>query len=317
MWAGMDGSGRGAAIIEAAGGTVHWLDATGARLRAAHFPHGERGTVLLLHGRTEFIEKYLEPVAEWQARGYAVWTLDWRGQGLSTRPLPDPHAQHIRHFDEYLGDLDQLLDRHIRPGLHGRPLLLMGHSMGGHLGARLLARRGGLFRCAILLAPMMGVLRNGRPPGPLAGILVRAMCLLGQARRYGPGAGPVPPHDPPFHGNRLTQCPTRYADHMRLLRETPALQLGGYTWGWLRAAMASMAALRRPGTLARIDVPVLVAIAGAESIVDNRAIRRFALRLRRGKIVVIAGARHELLREHDQHRHALWAAIDAFLDEKA
>lgn len=42
--------------IEASGGSVHWLDG-GVRLRAASWPGSGAGTVLLLHGRTEFIER--------------------------------------------------------------------------------------------------------------------------------------------------------------------------------------------------------------------------------------------------------------------
>ena len=52
-------------------------------------PERPRGTVVLLTGRGEFIEKYAtEVVGELLERGFAVVALDWRGQGLSDRPLP-------------------------------------------------------------------------------------------------------------------------------------------------------------------------------------------------------------------------------------
>ena len=64
-------------VIESSDAQVHWLEAPGGvRLRAANWPRGDRGCVLLLHGRTEFIEKYLETAAALQARGFALWTLD-------------------------------------------------------------------------------------------------------------------------------------------------------------------------------------------------------------------------------------------------
>lgn len=302
--------------IAEAGGTVHWLEAgDGVRLRVAHWPTGPRGVVLLLNGRTEFIEKYQEPVAALQARGFAVWTLDWRGQGLSTRPLPDPHRHHVWHFDEYLGDLDILLDRHVLPSLGHRPLVLLGHSMGGHIGARMLARRPQAFARAVLCAPMIDFLRGDWMPGWVARSVIGAACLLpGRAVRYGPGAGPVPATPAPFEGNRLTTDPDRYAADLDLIRAAPDLALGGVTWGWLRAAMDSIAVLRQPETRAAIDMPVLVAMAGAERIVDNAAIRAFAMALRRGKAVKINDARHELLRETDAHQALLWSAIDSFLD---
>jgi lysophospholipase len=58
-------------------------------LRVARWhPEGQaRGTVVLAQGRAEFIEKYFETVAELLARGFAVVTFDWRGQGL----IPPAH----------------------------------------------------------------------------------------------------------------------------------------------------------------------------------------------------------------------------------
>ena len=78
--------------IETVGGTATFLRmADGVRLRLACFPaSGEKasGTVLMLAGFTEFIEKGLESIAALQQRGFGVVTFDWRGQGLSDRLLP-------------------------------------------------------------------------------------------------------------------------------------------------------------------------------------------------------------------------------------
>ena len=50
-----------------------------------------RASVVLFGGRGEFIEKYAtEVVGELLARGFAVLSMDWRGQGLSSRMLADP-----------------------------------------------------------------------------------------------------------------------------------------------------------------------------------------------------------------------------------
>ena len=310
--------------IQAAGGTVHWLDTPdGLRLRAAHWPArppGEpRGTVLLLNGRTEFIEKYLEPVRELVSRGFAVWTLDWRGQGLSSRLLPDPVPGHAVRFTDYLDDLDLLLDRLVLPGLAtsgpgGRPLVLVAHSLGGHLGAHLLARRSRLFARAVLVAPMVDFRRKWGLTRGAVRLLSRAGCLVPSvAGRPGPGTPRLPPLDRPFEGNPLTGCRDRYAEDVAWMRDHPELQVGGATWGWLRAASASVAALDRPAVAKAITLPVLVLLAGDDRLVDNHATRRFVARLPQGTLAEFTGARHELLREHDRHRHEAWSAIDGFL----
>src|SRR5690348_1435715 len=52
------------------------------RLRYGLFPRTgtvNKGTVCLIQGRTEFIEKYFETIADLQGRGFHVATFDFRG----------------------------------------------------------------------------------------------------------------------------------------------------------------------------------------------------------------------------------------------
>lgn len=296
--------------IEASGGSVHWLDG-GVRLRAASWPGSGAGTVLLLHGRTEFIEKYLDTVDELRRRGFAVWTLDWRGQGRSARLLADPVRNHVRSFDDYLQDLDRVLAA-AAPGLV-RPFLVLGQSMGGHLALRLMARRLGLFERAVLAAPMIDFLRPRRMPLLAARALASLACATpGMAGRFGPGSRPIPDRHRAFEANPLTSCPQRFAADLAWL-DRPGLVVGGATWGWLRAASASVALMRREGFARRVTAPVLLALSGADEIVDNAAARRLARRLPDARLLEIEDARHELLREHDRHQARFWAAFDEFV----
>jgi len=301
--------------IEASGGTVHWLDSGSIRLRAAHWPGAGAGTVLLLHGRTEFIEKYLETVAKLRRRGYAVWTLDWRGQGRSTRLLPDPVPNHLRSFEHHLQDLERLIAL-AKPSLT-RPFLVLGQSMGAHLALRHMARRPGTLDRAVLAAPMVDFLRPGRMPLRAAHLLARSACAVpGMAGRFAPGAGRIPDRQRPFEGNPLTSCERRFAADLAWL-DRPGLVVGGATWGWLRAAAGSVAHMRRGGFARRVTAPVLMVLAGADALVDNAAARRLTARLPDARVVEIEGARHELLREHDSHQDRLWAAFDAFVAPEA
>ena len=297
--------------IEASGGTVHWLAGEGVRLRAAHWPGAGAGTALLLHGRTEFIEKYLETVAELRRRGYAVWTLDWRGQGRSTRLLPDPVPNHVRSFEDHLHDLEQLLAL-AEPSLT-RPFLVLGQSMGAHLALRLMARRPGLFERAVLVAPMVDFLRPGRMPLLAAYLMAWSACAVpGMAGRFAPGTGRIPDPNRAFEGNPLTTCARRFAADLAWHGHR-GLVVGGATWGWLRAAAQSVLHVRRAGFAREVTTPVLMVLAGADALVDNAAARRMAARLPDALVVEFEGARHELLREHDAYQARLWAAFDAFV----
>ena len=80
----------------------------GLRLRFASWQsvlRERRGTVCILPGRAEFIEKYFEVVGELRRRGFAVAVLDWRGQGGSSRLTRNPLKGHINDFAEYEDDL--------------------------------------------------------------------------------------------------------------------------------------------------------------------------------------------------------------------
>src|SRR5579864_9137617 len=72
---------------------------SGALLRTATFPAdtttSRNRICVLLNGQTEFIEKYFEVIDELRARGFGVVTMDWRGQGGSTRSLPNPLKAHV------------------------------------------------------------------------------------------------------------------------------------------------------------------------------------------------------------------------------
>ena len=61
--------------------------ADGAVLRWGHLPvRDARIECIMVGGFGEFIEKQVETVRDLASRGIAVWCLDWRGQGRSTRP---------------------------------------------------------------------------------------------------------------------------------------------------------------------------------------------------------------------------------------
>src|ERR1700710_463840 len=114
------------------------LKAVGATLRAARFPAAPdvpaRGTCVLLNGQTEFIEKYFEVIDELRARGFAVATMDWRGQGGSDRLLGDDHRKSfITDFSAYDEDPDTLMNWIVRPMLKdGENPFALAHSMGAH-----------------------------------------------------------------------------------------------------------------------------------------------------------------------------------------
>ncbi|WP_439815965.1 alpha/beta fold hydrolase [Zavarzinia sp. CC-PAN008] len=291
-----------------------WFDgADGARLRYALWPvpAGATRTVVLVHGRNEYIEKHFETVADLLDAGFAVASFDWRGQGLSERPLADRLLGHITDFRLHVADLVGFIKR-VLPADMPRPVMLLGHSMGGHVSLRTLVEHPGIASRAALSAPMLAArFAPGELLQPVMRAVARGMALLAPETRAPGGRF----DEFKFAGNNLTTDPERFADHEFFVRAEPRLALGWPTWGWLAAASRSTSWLLRTETLVRVKVPVLILSSTDERVVMASAHERAARRLPLGRIIRFRGARHELLKERDEVRDKVIAAALAFFRE--
>jgi lysophospholipase len=284
----------------------------GVSLRYARWapPPGRKGTVCLFQGRAEFIEKYFETVRDLRARGFAVATLDWRGQGLSERALSNPRKGYVRSFDDYGIDLETFIREVVLPDCPP-PVFALAHSMGASVLLRAASQGHRWFDRMVLLAPMIAL------PGVRRSLTTRAavkvMRLLGLGASYVPGGDASVMMKRPFLGNLLTSDPVRYARNVAVLDAEPALATAWPTVGWTDAAFKVMREFADPGYPIRIRQPMLIIAAGHDGIVSTPAIDEFAIRLRAGSHLIVPGARHELLQEQDRYRMQTLAAFDAFV----
>jgi lysophospholipase len=284
----------------------------GVTLRFARWapPPGRRGTVVILPGRTEFIEKYFETVRDLRARGFAVATLDWRGQGLSDRALADRHKGHIRNFREYGVDLDAFMEQVVLPDCPP-PIFALGHSMGGAIAIRACHDGRRWFERVVAAAPMIA-LAPGRWRG-MAAPVARLLRLLGRGRAYVPTASRVVAGTEDFLGNPVTSDPVRYARNAAILEEEPDLGLGAPTIAWADSALRVMKQFERPAYAGHLRQPILLVAAGRDQVVSTAAIESFGSHLIAGRHLIIAGSMHEMLQEQDHYRDQFWAAFDAFV----
>jgi lysophospholipase len=270
-----------------------------------------RGTCVLLHGQTEFIEKYAEVISELTARGFTVATMDWRGQGGSVRLLANPLKAHIGSFSQYDADLHAFMEQVI-PNLTDTPPIALAHSMGAHILLRTLHSHPRAFSAAVLTAPMLRALTRGYPP-----TLARALCALenfmGRGSSWVWGMAARDPFKITFATQLVTSDAARFERAQSFLREHPALRLGGPTWGWLEAAYRSMRTVMAPGYAEAVTTPVLMLGAGRDRIVDVEAEREFAARLPHGRYVEFADAEHEIMMENDSIRARFWQEFDSFI----
>lgn len=282
-------------------GLAHWAETPDhKRVRVAHWPlEGAKGTVLLFPGRTEYIEKYGTTAASFAKRGLAVMTIDWRGQGLSDRLLPDARIGHVGTFTDYQKDVGTMM-RAARALQLPRPYFLLAHSMGGAIGLRA-AMEGLSVQAAAFTAPMWGI-QIAPQLRPLALSLSRLMPRIGQGHRLPMGTkyeSYITAE--PFEGNMLTTDQMMY-DMMRdQLGAHPEFALGGPSYVWLREALAETKHL---ASRAAPSLPCITFLGANERIVDTRRIHQRMENWKGGKLQIIEGAEHEILMESPAVREA-------------
>jgi lysophospholipase len=292
----------------------YFLANDGARIRFAWWgPTGlnKLGTVCILMGRAEFIEKYFEVISDLRRRGFAVAIMDHRGQGGSSRPLANPRKGHVDDFGQYDADLEQFMAEIVLPDCPA-PYYALAHSMGANILLRATRSRMCWFDRIILTAPLIALdphhARVVAPPR-----MAEMLTLCGMGTMHVPRGNGVAMDEMPFENNPLTSDPQRYARTQEVLRAAPELAVGSPTIGWFHAASQAMALLNSEGFPRSVKVPALIVASGNDPIISLRAIEGFTSRLRMGAHVLVPGARHEVLQERNGLRDQFWAAFDAYI----
>jgi len=290
------------------GGQAYWLiTRDGLRIRIGVWPGGDKGTVLMMPGRSEYIEKYGHAATELQARGFSSVALDWRGQGLAERLIPDPSIGHVGSFHDYQLDVDAAMTAIRALSLPG-PVHLLAHSMGGGIGLRSVMERSDL-QSAVFSAPMWGILLP-LPVRLLAHILSAVSAAFGQGHRMVPGGTGKSPYvmRAKFATNNLTTDPEMFDQMRHQLGTHPDLALGAPSLAWLGLA------LRECSTLAKDPVPLLPTLTflgTQEAIVDPQAIHSRMADWPNGQLEMIPDARHEVMMETRPIRDKVFDQIAA------
>lgn len=285
----------------------------GRKIRYARFaPTGrpDNGTVVLLQGRNECIEKYFETIADLSAKGFGVATFDWRGQGGSDRLLRNPQRGYVKSFHDYASDLEQFFEEIVLPDCRG-PYYILAHSTGALVALLTAPSMVNRVQRMVLLTPFLGI-----PGQRISMIRIRLvttiLSLFGLGRLYA-AWGPRPKQSAPFETNNLTSDAVRYRRNTSIYEVHPQLALGGPTIRWLRAASSAAIAVSDRAFMANIRIPTLIIAAGADTVVSTKAVATYARHLRLSSLLTIDGARHELLQEADLYREQALAAFHAFI----
>ena len=288
----------------------------GKRLRGAYFPSiGDvKASIVLIHGHREFLEKYTEFIEAFQNRGFNVYSFDLRGQGLSERNLENHSKSHTPDFDRLVFDIEDFINKQVKPDTLGHPLYMVAHSMGAHLGLRYLHDHPEMFDKAVLLSPFTDLNIGSTFFTGLAKAFFKMANIFGLSENFALGQDKHKDMvDHPYAISRLTHDEKRYYKSQDAIAQNQNLFIGGVTYGWLNGAIDSIQVLHQDYYMEKIKTPILCLMAGEDKVVDNDVTIELINKTANSLIVSITGARHEIYRETDDVQKILWQKIDAFI----
>lgn len=147
---------------------LHWKNAEGIRLYAAHWPvERPRAVIALVHGQGEHIGRYAHLAAWYNHHHIAVLGYDQQGYGRS-----EGRRGHARNLEVLLDDVGQLIAE-TRARYPNTPLFLYGHSMGGNLVLNYTLRRDPLLTGLIATSPWIRLAFEAPALKVMAGRLLR------------------------------------------------------------------------------------------------------------------------------------------------
>ncbi|MGF1698611.1 alpha/beta fold hydrolase [Vibrio lamellibrachiae] len=257
--------------------------------------------IVVVNGRIESAWKYQELFHDLFYQGYDIYSFDHRGQGMSERLTDDPELGYVDEFDDYLTDMQQVLDSFSLE--HYEKRYLLAHSMGGAIATRYLQTNPEhYFDAAALSAPMFGIAMP-RLLRTVAIPVTQVMSMVTALPQYAPGQQSY--FAKPFEINQLTQSKPRYHWFRDLYESKSQLKLGGpsHRWVW-QGLVATKQCIQQTR---RIEIPLLVMQASEDSIVDNKDQVRFIKKLAKTNsqcaLKIVHGSKHELLFEQDTYRN--------------
>lgn len=268
-----------------------------------------RGTLVIISGRAEFLEKYIEMCRDLQDCGYRICLFDHDGQGGSGRQLKDSQKGHIDDFRHYVDDLHFLLTT-VEVMENSSPTVILAHSMGGTIATLFSAQYPLLVDGLVLVSPMLQINTGVFLPPLLAEVIAIISCCLGNKEKYVFGGARFNPNLP-FLNNQLTSDPDRFKRNLQFIQHNEKLALGSPTFGWLRQAYCGM---RQARSLApELRCPILLFQGAEDRVVGLKEMDSFCDGAKNCELIRYQDGRHELLMERDHIRDPLILGIKKFL----
>lgn len=262
---------------------------SGIRIFYEYFlAEGSRGSVVLLHGMSEFTRKHYELAYYLLQQGYSVFMYDQRGHGRSERLTEQMDLIHVDRFFDFVEDLELFMKNIVLP-VAVKPLHLYGHSMGGAVAIEYLAVHPDTFQKAVLSSPLFE---------PIVGVPTPIAAISAAKDRLLRGTKSKLTHSREF----IAKIPTEWLNDPACSRNKYMMQLRideeSYQTTPMTAGFALRALYLTPRLLKlakQIRTPHLLISGTADTVVKTKPHRQFAERSLQCQLVSVPGGKHAMM----------------------
>lgn len=271
---------------------------------------GSRGNIVIVHGFSEFAEKYKEMIWYYLALGLNVFIYDQRGHGLSGREVSDPDLIHVSAFDDYVKDLKTVIDRQVLPHGSGLPVYLFSHSMGGAVVALYLLQHPAAVQKAVLSSPMIAPKTMHIPVAVVKRATRQCARRDGWEARFPYTRGFDADVD---FADALDGCKARFRSALELRIKHPEYRCSCATNRWMLESLRVKDRILNRKQAAGVRAEVLILSAGEETVVKNRLSKRFSRMLQRCRYVTVPNTKHNIFAASGQVLEDYYRVVFDFL----
>lgn len=254
-----------------------------------------KGTVIVVPGFTATIEMTMREIAQINAAGYRVASIEYRGQGESWRPLPNPEKGYVESYQQLGAELAGFA-KQVR--IEDKPLFFYSISKGAHITMRMATDQDLDVNAYALIVPMIKINTgtfNYQATGLASALFSKlglgAMYAPGQTNRFGNG----------FELGKPIPCnanPDTAQTQDALFAQRESLRASGATMKWLYETTSSTKHLLKSENIAHITQAVMMVTAGIDALVDTNVAQGFCRSLKQCDLIHIEQARHCITREN-------------------
>ncbi len=253
--------------------------------------------IVILTGKKEFAEKYVEIIDNFVKKDFAVYLMEWRGQGNSEKLLSDKNLFHSNNTDDFKNDLNHFIKNVIKEHNH-QEMYAYAHSMGGAVLSLFAIENPQVFKKLILTAPMYAIKGLNYK---LAYYLLKIPFILG-LKNY---------NIRQLKEEYYTSCPSgleyvKYVDSKNKEKENFCDSIGAlYNIFYLVKEINNK--------IHSMKTPTLIFWAGKDIVVDTEFSKKLTEKNKIIKMIDVFGE-HEFYLEGDEVKNKLFSDIDSFLN---